>query len=669
MGEFRTVAVVGAGTMGSAIAQHFLMKGLSVRLLDNSAEGLVRGQRLIEASLEEAVARRLLDAGAHDATLARLHPTVDMAELADADLVVEAVFEDLALKRDLFARLEAVVSADCVLATNTSSYQVSDVAAGLIHPGRLLGTHYFYHAAKNKLIELIPGERTDPDLVHELEGFYAELGKTPIRTADAPGFAVNRYFVPWLNEAVRVYEEGLGSIAGIDAVAREVFGVGMGPFALMNATGVPIAKHAAEGLAARLGPFYAPAATLCRRVESGREWSLDDASVAAGGTEQPEAIRRRLLGAALGCAAALVSEGVCDATATDLGARAGLRWPRGPFELTAALGQEAVASMVGELFGHWGLPLPTVPFAQAGELALDWVQSEVHGDTGLVIFNLPDRMNALGEAVMGQLDAAWTRMEADPAVRRVFFCGRGKAFVAGADIRFFLDAIDAGDLDRIQAFTERGQRLLSRIEISAKPTCAFLDGLALGGGLELALACCYRLGTRNTAIALPETGIGIYPGLGGTQRSSRLLGLGVAKYLVATGRRLDAGKALELGLIDAIVEPVRHLAELSALALPAPRSGRRPQPELEQAFAGYRGALDEATLAQPALAPFARELTRKAPVALATAMRLIDEGFALELPQALALELAGLKAIFATRDARTGLASVLEGSRPQYLGQ
>lgn len=669
MGEFRTVAVVGAGTMGSAIAQHFLMKGLSVRLLDNSAEGLVRGQRLIEASLEEAVARRLLDAGAHDATLARLHPTADMAELADADLVVEAVFEDLALKRDLFARLEAVVSPDCVLATNTSSYQVSDVAAGLIHPGRLLGTHYFYHAAKNKLIELIPGERTDPDLVHELEGFYAELGKTPIRSADAPGFAVNRYFVPWLNEAVRVYEEGLGSITGIDAVAREAFGVGMGPFALMNATGVPIARHAAEGLAARLGPFYAPAATLCRQVESGSDWDLDDSRVPAGGSEQPEAIRRRLLGAALGCAAALVSEGVCDATATDLGARAGLRWPRGPFELTAALGHEAVASMVGELFGHWGLALPAVPFAQAGELALDWVQSEVHGDTGLVIFNLPDRMNALGEAVMGQLDAAWTRMAADPAVRRVFFCGRGKAFVAGADIRFFLDAIDAGELQRIQVFTERGQALLSRIAASPKPTCALLDGLALGGGLELALACRYRLGTRNTSIALPETGIGIYPGLGGTQRSSRLLGPGVAKYLVATGRRLDAGKALELGLIDAIVEPVRHLRELAALPLPSLQSGRRPQPELEQAFAGYRGELDAATLATPALAPYARELARKAPLALATAMRLVDEGLALDLADALALELADLKMIFATRDARTGLASVLDGSRPQYLGQ
>jgi enoyl-CoA hydratase/3-hydroxyacyl-CoA dehydrogenase len=667
MREFRTVAVVGAGTMGAAIAQHFLMKGLAVRLADTHAAGLERGRALIAASLDEALARRLLDAAGREATLARLLPTLELADLADVDLVVEAVFEDLAVKRTLFARLEGIVRADCVLATNTSSFRVSDVAAGLARPGRVIGTHYFYHAAKNKLVELIPGEATDPALVAELDDFYAGLGKTPIRTLDAPGFAVNRFFVPWLNEAVRLYEQGLGSIPGIDRIARESFGVGMGPFALMNATGVPIAQHAAEGLAARLGPFYAPAARLVAQVEAGQDWELDDATVPAGGSEDAVAIRRRLLGAALGCAAALVGEGVCSATDTDLGARAGLRWPRGPFELANAIGKAELAAMVGELFAAYGLDLPA-PLADPAPFALDWVQGEVHGDTGLVIFNLPDRMNALGEAVMAQLDAAWSRLEADPNVSRVFFCGRGKAFVAGADIKFFLDAMDAGDLDRIQRFTEHGQRLLARIAGSAKPTVAWLDGLALGGGLELALACRHRLGTRRTLLALPETGIGIYPGLGGTQRSSRLLGLGVAKSLVATGRRVDAAQALALGLVDALVEPVHGLAELARLPLPTPQSGRQPQPELEAAFSGYRGQLDSDTLAQPQLAAYARELSRKAPLALATAMQLMDDGVALDLDAALELELAGLKTIFSSHDARVGLCSVVAGTRPAFEG-
>jgi enoyl-CoA hydratase/3-hydroxyacyl-CoA dehydrogenase len=668
MREFHTVAVVGAGTMGAAITQHFLMKGLTVRLADMNAAGLERGRTLVAGSLDEAVARKLLDAAGREATLARLLPTLELGDLADVDLVVEAVFEDLDVKRALFAKLEDIVRADCVLATNTSSFRVGDVAAGLRHPQRVLGTHYFYHAAKNKLVELIAGERTAPDLLAEVEAFYAGLGKTPIRTADAPGFAVNRFFVPWLNEAVRVYAEGLGSIPTIDAVAREAFGVGMGPFALMNATGVPIAQHAAEGLAAKLGDFYAPAPRLIEQVAARQDWNLNDTAVVRGGKEQPEAIRERLFAAALGCAAALVNEGVCSATDTDLGARSGLRWPRGPFELMAAIGQDAVAGMVGALFGRYGLPLPTVPFASRTPIALDWVQTEVHGDSGVIVFNLPDRMNALGETVMAQLDAAWSKLEADPAVQHVFVCGRGKAFVAGADIKFFIDAIDGRNLDRIHAFTVRGQQTLNKIAASGKPTLALLDGLAFGGGLELALACRYRLGTRNTLLALPETGIGIYPGLGGTQRSARLLGVGVAKSLIATGRRLDATKALELGLIDTVIEAPRRYADLAKLPLPTPQSGRKPQPELEAAFADYRGGIDAATLAQPQLAPFARELARKAPIALATAMQLVDRGHALALDAALQLELDGLHAIFATADARAGLASVLDGARPSYTG-
>jgi len=668
MTEFRTVAVIGAGTMGSAIAQHFLMKGLEVRLVDNTEAGLERGRALIRDSLNEAMQRRLLDQDGLDATLERLKPTLEMRDVADCDLVVEAVFEDLDLKRRLLAGLETVVSPDCILATNTSSYLIGDVAAGLSRPERVIGAHYFYHAAKNKLIEIVAGERSDPALVDELEGFYAELGKTPIRTADAPGFAVNRFFVPWLNEAVRAWAEGLGSIAGIDAVARETFGVGMGPFALMNATGVPIARHSAQGLADKLGEFYAPADTLVDQVEAGRDWGCEDRSIPGGGSEQPEAVRRRLLGAALGCAAELVSEGVCDATATDLGARSGLRWPRGPFEMMLELGLDEAHASVAELFGRWNRPVPSVPFKTRPEPLLEWVQREVHDHTGVLIFNLPDRMNALGETVIEQLEAAWNALEQDERVERIFMVGRGKAFVAGADIKFFLDNMAAGTLDRIQSFTERGQRLLRAFETSHKPTVAFVDGLALGGGLELALACRYRLGTRNTRLGLPETDIGIYPGLGGTQRTPRLIGHGLAKYLVATGAQLGAQQALELGLIDAIVDPVRHYAELAGVDLPEKQSGRQPQDELESAFADYDGSLDRATLESGSLAAHAKALSRKAPIALAKAMGLIDRGRELALDQALQLEIQDLKEMFATADAEAGLSAVIRGRRPEFKG-
>ncbi len=357
--QLTKIGVVGAGTMGSAIAQHFIMKGLNVTLVDQTDDYLSRGVNHIKQSLGEAKDRRIVSEQQFDDILSRLKTSTSHAELAECDLIVEAVFEDLAVKKALFAQLEKVVSANCILASNTSSFLVSDIAADLVRPERLVGVHYFYHAAKNKLVEVIPSEQTSHDLVTTLMDFYRYYDKTPILVNDAAGFAVNRFFVPWLNEGVRLLEEGFGSIKFIDQVACDVFGVAMGPFALMSATGVPIAQHAAQGLADKLGAFYAPAPLLIKQVSSGNEWLLDSEIVLADGSNNSETIKQRLVGATLGVAAQMVSEGVVDATSADLGARSGLRWPMGPFELINKLSIAVVADMVSKVFLSWQMPMPT----------------------------------------------------------------------------------------------------------------------------------------------------------------------------------------------------------------------------------------------------------------------------------------------------------------------
>ncbi|NOY13986.1 MAG: hypothetical protein GXP51_10040, partial [Deltaproteobacteria bacterium] len=478
-------------------------------------------------------------------------------------------------------------------------------------------------------------------------------------------------FVPWLNEAARLYEEGYGSIAFIDQVACEVFGVGMGPFALMNATGVPIAMHAAAGLAGELGPFYAPANILCQQVESKQDWNAEATDHLNDGSDQAEVVTRRLVGASLGVAAQMVAEGVIDATSTDLGARTGLRWPIGPFELLEKLGVSQVREMVESVFSAWDLPLPSclVGSEQAQSLRLNWVITEVVGETGFIIFNLPDRMNPLGEQVMNQLDACVDELNARSDIGKIIIHGKGKAFIAGADIKFFLDAMDADDLQRIQTFTEFGQQVLNKIAASSKTTYAYLDGLALGGGLELALACDYRIGTRKSVLAFPETGIGIYPGLGGTQRTSRLIGVARAKQLIATGQFINAKKAYALGLVDAVIEPVFDWRELADVSIEKARAGRVEETAEEREFAEFDGDLNHPLLAREGAEKLARTLSRKAPLALKTAMNLIDQGFDLELQAGLQLELDGLKTIFATQDARTGLSCILSGQKPNYIGK
>jgi enoyl-CoA hydratase/3-hydroxyacyl-CoA dehydrogenase len=227
----------------------------------------------------------------------------------------------------------------------------------------------------------------------------------------------------------------------------------------------------------------------------------------------------------------------------------------------------------------------------------------------------------------------------------------------------------AGDLDRIQSFTEFGQQVLNKISASEKTTYAYLDGLALGGGLELALACDYRIGTRKSVLAFPETGIGIYPGLGGTQRASRLIGVARAKQLIASGQFINAQQAYAYGLVDTVLEPLFDWHDLAGISLDQSQAGRVQVTAQELEFAQFNGDIDHPLLAREDYVKLAKAIARKAPIALKTAMNLVDQGFPLVLQNGLQLELDGLKSIFATEDARTGLSSILSGRKPNYIGK
>ena len=659
------VGVVGAGTMGSAIAQHFAMKGLTVRLIDVRQDSVDRGLAGIRQSLAEAVERKVIAAPELDATMARLHGSTELASLQDAQLVIEAVFEDEGVKRKLLADLEKHVSPDCIIGSNTSSFAISSLATSLQKPERFVGVHYFYHAAKNKLVELIAGEKSSPAVISRLEQFYDFADKLPIVVRDVPGFAVNRFFVPWLNEAARLFDEGLGSPAFIDEVAKRSFKIGMGPFALMNATGVPIAMHAAKNLAEAFGPFYAPARGLIAQVESKKPWDL---TVPTQGKDDELLVHERLLAAALGVAAQMITENVADAAATDLGARVGLRWAQGPVAMINTLGVGETRAMVDRLFRAWHLPVPVLlsHSPRGAILPVRLLRSWVTGATGFIEFGQPDTMNPLSEEVFAQLEAMLQTLQADPKVERIALMGRGKAFVAGADIKFFVKNLEAGNLKRIEDFAASGHRVLDSIASSKKPTLAYIDGLALGGGLELALACTCRFATERSKLAFPETGIGIIPGLGGTQRTPRRIGKGLAKFLVATGQMVSAKTALEYGLIDQLVPRLVDRNELANLPWTSP--GATPAARPEDGFAGFDGHVDAALLATPPYATHAKLLGRKAPLALEKAMELIDQGSEMKLEDALALELRSLGAVFATQDARAGLEGALKREPVRFTG-
>ena len=248
-------------------------------------------------------------------------------------------------------------------------------------------------------------------------------------------------------------------------------------------------------------------------------------------------IENRLLGVVLCISSQIVEEEICAMEDVDRGAKVGLRWPMGPFELANDLGVDVAHGIASDYAVLAGFESPIILSTQGSEpFEFKLIDLEVTNGVASITFNRPEAMNALNEEVISQLTDLWKGLEADPSVHTAILRGSGKAFVAGADIKFFVDKIEDNKIDDIREFTKRGHDILNAIESSRINTIAVMSGLALGGGLELAMCCNHRIGVEGkTMLRFPETGIGIYPGLGGTQRSVMIAGVECARYSIIAG--------------------------------------------------------------------------------------------------------------------------------------
>ncbi|MBI5360316.1 MAG: enoyl-CoA hydratase/isomerase family protein [Planctomycetes bacterium] len=676
MNMLKKIGVIGAGTMGSGIVQKIAQEDLAVIMVDVSDAMVTKGIASIKKLLAEAVERKIFSPEKAQKTLNNITVSTNYDSLADCDMVIEAVFEDKKIKQDLFQKLDSICKSDTIFATNTSSFRVAELGNTLKRKDGFIGLHFFYHPAKNRLLEVIPVKDTRPDVLESGFRFAKLIGKVGIRTKDAPGFAVNRFFVPWLNEAVRILEDGIADIPSIEEAAKKAFKIGMGPFELMNVTGIPIAFHSTASLGSEFGRFYAPAPALKKQFESKQNWNL---SGVADETKS-QVIADRLLGAVFLAASQLVDEGVAVMEDTDRGAKVGLRWLFGPFELMNKSGIRKSFELVKAFCARYDCAMPEMLSKQAGT-GVNWnfqfVDLTIKNSIATITVNRPEAMNALNETVVTQLENAFSEAEKNPDAKVIAITGAGKAFVAGADIRFFIKNIEQKNLDRIFDFTKRGQELLKRIENSLKTTVAVMDGLALGGGVELALACRAIIATNRCTMGFPETGIGIYPGLGGTQRTPRIAGKELAKYLVFTGKTLTAEEAHRFGLVTFLMKLEEIEPKLHAIAagekVPdkyAPKPVAEELKPLARIFADNNmEALLTGRPAENATAELlnktAKAISYKAPIAVRLANKIIDEGMKKDLNGGLDVELSYLKEIFSTADAYEGLTS-LGKKRPEY---
>ena len=378
MREIATLAVVGAGTMGAGIAQVAAEAGLETLLFDPVDGATERARERVAGFLGRKVEKGQSSADDAAAAVDRLRPIAGLADLADADVVVEAVPEELDLKRSLFRDLDRLVGDDAILATNTSSLSIARIAAATERPARVIGMHFFNPVPLMALVEVIPGPMTAPELIDAVALLARRLGQTPVVAADTPGFIVNRVQRALYLEAFRIHEEGLADLAAIDQAMRQI-GFRLGPFELADVVGTDV--NLAAGTAIFEG-FYAdprsrPAQVQRRVVDAGRlgrktgagyyDYDADGARGAPwtalvrrpdGAPRlpslEPAQIEARILAAIVNEAASAVADGVASPDAIDTAMRLASNWPDGPLAWGERIGLVPVVHTLDAL--HLAVP-------------------------------------------------------------------------------------------------------------------------------------------------------------------------------------------------------------------------------------------------------------------------------------------------------------------------
>jgi enoyl-CoA hydratase/3-hydroxyacyl-CoA dehydrogenase len=462
-----------------------------------------------------------------DAAMARIKYTLDLEEaVSDAQLVVEAIPERMDIKHKVWAEAAAKASRDAILASNTSSLSITEIAEAVPNAGRFVGMHFFNPPAIMKLVEVNQGEETSEATVEAVQELARRMGKTPVWVRrDAPGFIVNRVLVTYLNEACKLLD-GYG-VEQIDAAMQHKAGMPLGPFMLSDLIGMDIVYNILKVFEEKLGLGYAPCQRITELFEAeklGRKSGEGFYSYEARPSvteEQAEGFDvKLLLDPFVEEAEKVVVEGIATEEDVDTAMKLGANLPWGPFEMKrVGLGEEK----------------PILTEKKDGVLT--------------VTVNRPGKLNSMTAEMLEMIGEALDDAAKDKSIRCVLFTGAGdRAFCSGADISQFpqLDVEGARRLSRL------GQTTYRKIVELPKPAVAAVNGSCLGGGNELAIHCDFRLASKKASFGQPEVNLGLITGWGATYMLPRLVGKALAAEMMMTGRRLNAEEAHKAGLVNSV---------------------------------------------------------------------------------------------------------------------
>jgi len=660
-------AVVGAGTMGGQIAQTIAAAGIDVVLKDVKQEfvdaGLTEARNVTAGQVgrlvkKEKITQEQADQQV-DEIVGRIHGTTSYEGFGDVDFVIEAVPEKMAIKQAVFAELDSVTPGHAVLATNTSSLSITEIGEATLRPEKVVGFHYFYPAAVMPLIEVIEGEDTSQETMQAAITFAQTIKKQPITCAEVPGFVVNRILNSGIGEVWREQETKGLSIKKIDEGIGAANVVPMGPYFLINLLGLDTVYHVAEHLNESYGErFYLPKSmgNLVQQGKLGAKTGGDgfydtegNANIEGDADPDIDELVELLTLKTFVEACLVLEEGVATHRDIDFGmmAGAGLDPRRGllpPFMKADTEGLDTILERLenaeskhGERFapptvlkrlvaqgrlgtksGQGFYAYPQTDDEQPGDV----VKLETRGNIAIA-WLANGQMNSVAPAVVTDLRAVYEK--AKDAGARAFVIASSNPFLfsAGADIKAFTQMDASGGEQLLHDM----HALLRELETGSIPVIAAVNGLAFGGGNEIAMAADVRIAARSAIFGQPEIKLGIIPGFGGTQRLPRLVGENKALEMNLVGDPIGAEEAYEFGLVNQVV--VDHELFDTALA-------------------------------------WARKLAEQAPLAVEQVKKVSANG---DIDAGIEAEKVGFGTVFGSEDGKEGISAFLGKRKPQWQGQ
>jgi enoyl-CoA hydratase/3-hydroxyacyl-CoA dehydrogenase len=592
--------------MGNGIAQIAAQAGISVTMRARTQSSLDGAMAGINKNLGRLVERGRLKQEDVPAIVGRINMTLNLSDaVKDVDVIIEAVPEEMDAKRALWGEVSQQTKPGTILATNTSSLSITEIAKVVSDPGHFVGMHFFNPPTIMKLVEIIPGEKTQLETIAAVKELAKWLGKTSVVVSrDAPGFIVNRILITYLNEAAKLLEKSY-SKEQVDAAMQYKAGMPMGPFMLADLIGLDITYNILKVFEDNFGSAYKvaePIRVLFTQRKLGRK--TGEGFYTYGKPEVKEEQARGfdptvLLKPLVAEAEKLVAEGIADPVSIDLAMKLGANIPAGPFELKARLETGA------------GIEEKSVI-------------TETKNSVFRITLNRSSKLNSISTDMLNSVADAIEKAGSDNSIRCVVITGSGdRAFSAGADIVEFSKLTPAQALD----YTKAGKKAMKKIKASKKPVIAAINGLALGGGCELASWCDFRVASDKAKLGQTEANLGVIPGWGGTMILAKLVGEQRAKLLIMTGEMVTAEEAKQIGLVDRVFS-----------------------------VGGFNAQVDE----------FVAKLVASSPTVIAAVKKLTNPSVKEEELEAESLEFSKL---FETKDFREGVSAFKDKRKPIFTGE